>query len=97
MVMVAGRDHHLASREGVVQVLGELVDGFERVADRRLAQLGHVAEHHEPVDLGGGLEEPLAHRRDAEEVVSRHRPEMEVGYDSGAHDAIISAVSLSPQ
>ena len=69
----------------------EELAGFEqRFAERAVAELDDVAEEDDPlgIDPLDGLEQPLAHRRPAQDVVPGSGAEVEVGdEDGGGHPA----------
>ena len=85
MVVVAGDEHDVAAREYAADGLEELAGLAERLADRTVAKLDDVAEQDQPLGAGAidCLEEPLPHRRPAQNVMARAGAEVEVGYQDG--------------
>ena len=81
--MVAGHDHDLAlGAEPGAELAQHRVGGRRRASS---AELEHVAEQHQPVDLGKCVEQALARERLAQHVDPAAQPEMQVGDDQRAH------------
>ena len=97
VVVVAGDDHQL----GIAERPGELRErgrrGVERLAQRPVAQLEHVAEQDEPVDPVDRLEQPGPKRLAAHQIGAAGQPEVEIGNDRGAHARIVAAGGDEPQ
>ena len=84
VVVVAGNEHDVAAGEGLADCLEERAGRIERDAERALAELEHVAEEDQPVDVGGRLEEPFDDRLAAQHVGPVAGAEVEVGDEGGA-------------
>ena len=99
MVVVAGNEDDVPAGERRADGAEELAGFEQRLAERAVAELDDVAEEDDPlgVDPLDGLEQPLAHRRPAQDVVPGSGAEMEVGdEDGGGHPAQIRRNSGAP-
>ncbi len=78
VVVVTGEDHDLTSGEGAPQLLEERPRGRERVASRAVAQLEHVAEQHQPIDVLERLDQHPPRPGTAQHVGARAGAEMKI-------------------
>ena len=86
MVVIARHDHDLGAAPSALADRASTGRGRgERVAERALAQLEHVAEQHQPVDAGERLEQRARGSRRAQHVAPRARAEVQVRDDQRAH------------
>ena len=85
MVVVAGNDHDLArGAERVTELDQEVAPGCKRLAQRRVAQLEHVAEQDHAVDAVERREQRRPQLRAAHQVGPLARTEVQIRDDEGA-------------
>ncbi len=94
VVVVAGSDHHIAAPEGFSKLLEERAGPFQRLAERHVAQLDHVAEQDDPVGCRDLLQQGTPHCRIVGDVLAGGDAEVEVGDDRSTHCGNLAA-SLS--
>ena len=82
-----------ASRERLGELRQRGRGGVERLAQRPVAQLEHVAEQDEPVDALDRLEQPGPKRLAAQQIGAAAKPEVEIRNDRGAHARIVTPES----
>src|SRR5215211_6635541 len=85
VVMVSGDDDDLRAWRPLCEHIEEGPCELERVGERAVAQLDHVAEQDHPVRVGDSLEQRLAEPFPAQQIRIGARAQMEVGDDEGAH------------
>jgi hypothetical protein len=90
VVVVAGDEDHAGRAHGVGEIVEEGAGDLERLAERPVAELDHVAEQHDLVGTLHLAQEDLPEARAADEIAVESGGEMEVGYDERAHEGILS-------
>ena len=97
VVVVAGQHRHPPARHRAIELGEHRACGGQHVGHRRLAQLEHVAEQDELVDVaqraGQGRQDGLA----AEQVAARAGAEVEVADDGGGHRGYLEAPRPCPR
>ena len=103
MVVVAGHQHHLGPRrQRRAERRQRLPRGGQRVPERPLAQLQHVAEQHHPLDAGDRLEQRPARPVGRQRGPARGAAEMQIGDDQRAQvvaldDGVRALARVRPQ
>jgi hypothetical protein len=78
VVVVARHEHDLATRHRLAEILEHRPSGGERLAHRAMAELEHVAEQHQALDVPQSLEQRRSQRGAPQHVGAREAAEMQV-------------------
>ena len=93
VVVVAGHDHQLAPGERLADPGQGGGAGFENLGQGAVAELEHVAEQDEPVDVLELGQEQLPEALATRQVATAAEPEVEVGDHRGAHAGMVPTVA----
>ena len=91
--MVAGHDHQLAPGERVADPGQGGGAGVEHLGQRAVAELEHVAEQDQPLDVLELRQQQLPEARAAQQVTAAAEPEVEVGDHGRAHAGMVPTVA----
>jgi predicted transcriptional regulator len=81
MVVIARAHHDLAAGERLPEIFEERPRSGHRVARRAVAQLEHVAEQHEAIDILQGLQQRCARPGTTQHIRAQTAAEVQVGDD----------------
>ena len=90
MVVVAGDDHQLAVAKRLAELGDHRPGDLEHLRQRAVAQLEHVAEQDEAVDLAELAQQPRQKVFPAQQVRTAAEPEVQVRDDRREHGAIVA-------
>ena len=91
--MVAGHDHQLAPGERLADPGQGGGAGVEHLGQRAVAELEHVAEQDQPLDVLELRQQQLPEARAAQQVTAAAEPEVEVGDHGRAHAGMVPTVA----
>jgi uncharacterized RDD family membrane protein YckC len=93
VVVVSGHDYDLAAGHRLAERRKRRRGGLQHLAERSVAELEHVAQQDEPVDIPERGQERLAKAAPPQQVGAAAEAEVQVGDHRRAHDAIVPTVA----